>query len=171
MTNQPSGVINKLFNETQSEMSEWERNTLLEQYKLYVEMMDKVSERRHQANSFFLTVNTILVTVLTSFLSLTQQSTTRYGWVIVAAVAGIIFCLTWQRLIQSYNQLNKGKFKIIHLLETRLPARLFDAEWDALNQGDGTVYKPFTRNEKFVPFVFVGLYGILTVLLILELIF
>ena len=34
------------------------QNHLLEQYKLYVQMADKISERRQSANSFFLTVNT-----------------------------------------------------------------------------------------------------------------
>jgi len=36
-----------------------------EQYKLYVEMADKISERRGHANTFFTTVNTLLFTVAT----------------------------------------------------------------------------------------------------------
>lgn len=151
-------------------MTEKESELLFEQYKLYVELMDKVSERRHQANSFFLTVNTILITALTSFVALTQQPNIRYGWVIVAIIAGIIFCVTWRRLIQSYRQLNTGKFEIIHLLETRLPARLFYAEWEVLKRGDGTVYKPFSHEERRVPMVFLFLYAVLGVFLLLELI-
>jgi hypothetical protein len=168
MTNQPNELENKLFNKTPSDISERDAKVLIEQYKLYVEMMDKVSERRHQANSFFLTVNTILITALTGFISLTRQSVTQYGWIIVAAIVGVVFCLTWRRLIHSYGQLNSGKFKIIHLLETRLPARLFDAEWDALNRGDGTVYKPFTRTEIRVPLAFAMLYGLLAFLVVLD---
>jgi hypothetical protein len=169
MPTQPTDVMEKLFSKPPSEMSEREASLLLEQYKLYVELMDKVSERRHQANSFFLTVNTLLVTALTGFISLTQQPKTRYGWIIFAAIAGIVFCLTWCRLIQSYKQLNTGKFKIIHMLETRLPARLFDAEWDALNRGDGTVYKPFSHIEMLVPVVFALLYLVLIIVLVPEL--
>ena len=167
MTNQVSELSAKLFNKSPAEMSEQESDLLIEQYKLYVEMMDKVSERRHQANSFFLTVNTIVVTALTGFISLTQEFSISYSWVIVPALAGVIFCLSWRRLIQSYGQLNSGKFKIIHLLETRLPARPFDAEWDALHHGDGTVYKPFTRTEINVPLVFVGMYVVLALFAIL----
>ncbi len=132
---------------------------LFEQYKLYVEMMDKTSERRHQANSFFLTVNTALVTILTGFVSIEKQATTNYGsLLIISAIAGVTFCITWRRLIRSYGQLNSGKFKVIHALEKRLPANLFKAEWEALNHGDGTLYKPFTNVEVITPIVFAILY-------------
>jgi hypothetical protein len=40
------------------------QNHLLEQYKLNVQMANKISERRQSANSFFLTVNTALIAFL-----------------------------------------------------------------------------------------------------------
>lgn len=171
MSDESSMLQSRLFNETFTDMSEYEVKLLMEQYKLYVGTMDKISERRYQANSFFLTVNVIVTTVLTGFISLTQESSVSYIWLIVPSLAGVVFCVSWRRLIQSYKQLNNGKFKIIHLLERRLPARLFDAEWDALNRGDGSVYKPFTQTEMYIPLVFVGLYGILILLTILISVF
>jgi hypothetical protein len=36
----------------------------IEQYKLYLELLDKVSERRQSANSFFLSINTGLCALL-----------------------------------------------------------------------------------------------------------
>lgn len=162
MSEQNTELESKLFNKIPSDISEQEANLFIEQYKLYVEMMDKVSERRYKANSFFLTVHTVLITVLSGSISLTQQQINQHTWIlIVSAIAGVVVCFTWWRLINSYRELNRGKFKIIHLLETRLPANLFDAEWDALNHGDGTVYKPFTHVKIYVPFVFAGLYGLL----------
>lgn len=161
MSQQDTKLESKLFNKIPSDMSEQEANLFIEQYKLYVEMMDKVSERRYKANSFFLTIHTVLVTVLSGSISLTQQPTDQHIWILVSAIAGIIVCFTWWQLIRAYRELTRGKFKIIHLLETRLPANLFDAEWDALNHGDGTVYKPFTHVELYVPLVFAGLYSLL----------
>jgi len=143
-------ILSKLFNENPSIGKGQEGELIIEQYKLYVETMDRVSERRHSANSFFLSVNTILVSALATLISLTQQSNIKYGWIIMAAIAGILFCLAWSRLIRTYKQLNQTKFMIIHLLETRLPVRLFDAEWDALNHGDGTIYRTFSNTEKLV---------------------
>jgi hypothetical protein len=170
MSEQTPGVINKLFNKIPAEMSVWEVKMLLEQYKIYVAMMDKISERRHQANSFFLTVNTAILTILSTSVLQNEKNETRFFLTLLAALGGIIFSFTWRELIQSYKQLNKGKFKVIHLLETRLPARLFDAEWDALNHGDGTVYRQFSRTEMIVPVLFVVLYGILIMLVLFRII-
>ena len=50
----------------------------------------------------------------------------------------------------------------------RLPARLFDAEWDALRHGDGTAYKPFSQIEMQIPTVFIFLYAALSVVLVWE---
>ncbi len=170
VASQLNELENKLFNKPSANISEQEATLLLEQYKLYVKMMDKVSERRHQSNSFFLTVNTALITALAAFVGLIQRPLTQLGWIIVAAIAGIVFCITWRRLIESYRQLSAGKFTIIHLLEKRLPANLFDAEWEALGHGDGTVYKPFTRMERWVPIVFAVMYGALILSAVWDLI-
>src|SRR5262245_9792406 len=44
------------------------QNHLLEQYKLYVEMADRISQRRGTANTFFLTVNTAIIGALGTFI-------------------------------------------------------------------------------------------------------
>ncbi|MEO0973262.1 MAG: hypothetical protein AAFX85_09215, partial [Pseudomonadota bacterium] len=41
----------------QADSTRW-RSAMLEQYKLYVEMTDRISQRRGAANTFFLTLNT-----------------------------------------------------------------------------------------------------------------
>ncbi|BAY59889.1 hypothetical protein NIES2135_67660 (plasmid) [Leptolyngbya boryana NIES-2135] len=158
----------KLFNKNYSDMSERESELLLEQYKLYVGMMDKISERRHQANAFFLSVNTTLVTALAGFITLFYKDKTQNVSIAMAGVAGVIFCLTWWRLIRSYSQLNTGKFKIIHLLEEKMPARLFAAEWEALKRGDGSKYTPFTHVETYIPLIFAGFYIALVLYVLLR---
>ena len=58
----------------------------LEQYKLYVEMADRISARRQTANSFFLSVNTAIVALL-GYLR-TVQETSGVGqlyWLVAAA--------------------------------------------------------------------------------------
>lgn len=149
----------KLFSKSLPHMSVLDMRLLFEQYKLFVETAEMVSERRNKANTFFLSINTALITAISGFIAMTPQPSLQYGWMILASSAGGILCFTWWRLIQSYRQLNDGKYKIIHLLEARLPSRLFDAEWDVLNHGDGTVYIPFNKEERRVPLVFGGLYG------------
>lgn len=155
-----------IFNQSVESMESEDKKILFEQYKLFVGMADEISKRRLQANSFFLTANTLLIALLTAFLGLTSQTTVQHGWITIAAIAGIAFSWAWLRLISSYRQLNDGKFKVVHLLESRMPARLFDVEWEILKEGDGTVYTPFHKTERIIPWVFtiiyilLGLYGL-----------
>ena len=41
------------------------RDHVLEEYKLYVEMADKISQRRMDTNNFFVSANTLLIAVIT----------------------------------------------------------------------------------------------------------
>src|SRR5574341_673563 len=119
---------------------------LVEQYKLYVEMADRISARRQTANSYFLTVNTALL----SFVGyLTTKETSDYLWLL--GIAGLSLCYLWYRLIRSYRDLNSAKFSVIHAIEKRLPLSPYEAEWEAMGRGkDPKRYKPFTHIESGV---------------------
>lgn len=132
---------------------------LLEQYKLFVESADRVSERRTSANNYLLTVNAFLVTLY----GLASSFGNNKAWLIVVPTAGVLVCITWLLLVRSYRNLNTAKFKVIHELEQRLPAALFDREWDHAQRGDGKAYKPLTHIEPYIPLVFAALYVILAV--------
>ena len=67
-------------------------SSIFEEEKVCVELMNKVSNRWHKANSVFLIVNTILITASTGFVALTQEHNVRYRWVSITKVASIIFC-------------------------------------------------------------------------------
>ena len=132
---------------------------LLEQYKLFVESADRVSERRTSANNYLLTVNVFLVTLY----GLTSSLGHNKAWLLVVPVAGVLVCITWLVLIGSYRNLNTAKFKVVRELEEHLPAALFDREWDHAQRGQGTAYKPLTHIEPYIPLVFAALYLILAV--------
>ena len=95
---------------------------LLEQYKLCVEMADKISSRRSTANSFFLSVNTLLITAI-GILSRLGSSFATFSslWGVMTSIAGILFCWTWLVTIQRYRDLNDAKFNVINAIERRLP--------------------------------------------------
>src|SRR3954447_24563600 len=48
---------------------------ILEQYKLYVEMADRISNRRGLTNTFFLTLNTAIFTIIGFFCSKVRKAT------------------------------------------------------------------------------------------------
>lgn len=138
---------------------------LLEQYKLCVEMADRISARRSTANSFFLSVNTLLVAAIgilpqlgSNFISFSLL------WAIIASAAGILFCLCWATTIRRYRDLNMAKFDVINAIEERLPASAFKTEWKYLcKEKKADEYKHLTATEHWVPIIFAALYVLLIV--------
>lgn len=140
---------------------------LLEQYKIYINAAEKISDRRQKTNEFFLGLNTALVTLL-GFL-VTKTPLAEIGYILgFASFAGIAMGYLWYRIIRSYKGLNDGKYKVIHEIESRLPLALYDTEWEMLGRGKNKeIYWPFTHIELIVPWIFMGIY-ILIILSILP---
>lgn len=127
---------------------------LLDQYKLYIEMADRVSARRQAANSYFVTLNTALL----GFVGyVTTKDSNEYMWLL--GIVGVVLSYLWYRIIVSYRDLNSAKFKVVHEIEKRLPISPYDAEWEAMGRGkDSSLYKPLTHIELGVPWVFLVLH-------------
>jgi hypothetical protein len=143
--------------------SEFEKH-LFEQYKIYVEMADRISARRMLANSFFVGIHTALITAFTVLIKEKVLMPTLPDLAPFFAV--ILLCYVWWRVVHSYRQLNSGKFKVVHALEQLLPVAPYDAEWEALGGGkDRNLYLPLSHIENWVPISF----GVLYVLLALTL--
>ena len=140
---------------------------ILELFKLYIDMTQKISQRRASANTWFLTINTALMAVIGVCLS------KEFYPIIFTLVSfvGVTGCYLWRRLIISYQQMNWGRFAVIHEIEEMLPLRIAKAEWDVLGQGKiPELYKPFTDVEKKVPTIFSFLYlGVIVLYWIIKL--
>jgi hypothetical protein len=127
---------------------------LLDQYKMYVEMADRISQRRATANTYFLSLNSAILAFV-GYLSV--RETGDNNWML--AIGGIALCVLWQRLIVSYTNLNSAKFKVIHSIEKRLPISPYEAEWMAMGEGKNPkLYRPLSHIEQGVPVVFIILY-------------
>jgi hypothetical protein len=135
---------------------------VLEQYKLYVEMVDRISARRQTANSFFLSINTALLAFAGLFAAGERAPEPPFSWTLAVAAAGVLLCYCWYRMVRSYRDLNGGKFRVVHAIERLLPLAPYRAEWESLGRGeDPRRYLSFTRLELRVPWVFIALYVIL----------
>lgn len=140
---------------------------LLEQYKLYVEMADRISQRRQAANAFFLTINTAIV----GFLGITWPalSCAPQAWPLVLGVAGVAISLAWAALIRSYRKLNEAKFTVVGQIETFLPVRPYFAEWKLAGEGvEPALYRPLSHIEGIVPWVFATIHTFLVVVWVLR---
>ena len=146
-------------------MNEAEAATLLEQYKLFVGTSESLVSRRQQVNTFFLSVNSIILAAAGLIIREETADSIATPLLIVLGISGIVLCFAWRRMILSFGQLNQGKFDVILALERRLPARVFAAEWVALGQGkESKKYKPFTKTESLTPWIF----GALEMLVVLA---
>ena len=135
----------------------------LELYKLAVEMADRVSQRRQTANSFYLSINTLLVGG-SAYLGTLRPSADTIS---IVSLAGVAICVLWGWNIASYQTLNSAKFKVIHDLEQSLPSQLFKEEWEKLDpDGDGKRHRPFHKVEGLVPWVFGLVYVVQTLIVV-----
>lgn len=150
----------KLWNEieegaTYPKNEKWHSH-LLDQYKLYVEMADRISQRRTAANTYFLSVNSAILAFVGY---LTTNASPEYMWLL--ALAGSMLTLFWYNIVLSYRNLNSAKWQVVQDIEKRLPISPYDAEWDAVQRGDNPkLYRPISHIESWVPWVFFLLHGI-----------
>jgi hypothetical protein len=138
--------------------SEKYQAAILEQYKLYVEMADRISNRRGLTNTFFLTLNTAVFTIIGVFW---KDQPAISSWVLILPlVVALGQCAAWWWLVRSYRLLNSAKYKVIGALEERLPASAYwRAEWVALGEGkDWRKFLPLTHIEQWVPVLFAVVY-------------
>lgn len=132
---------------------------VLEQYRLYVEMADRVSARRSMANTYFLSLNTALAAIL--LVAAGGRLASASGWMLAAGLFVLLAeCGAWLVIVRSYRQLNGAKFAVIGALEERLPAYAYSrAEWIALGEGrDWRRYLPLSHVEQWVPVIFAVAY-------------
>ena len=122
---------------------------LLAQYRLLVETSEALVARRQGVNTFFLSVNSLVLAAAGLLLRDGILSDLESFALVCLSLGGCVLCFVWRRLISSFRQLSRGKFDVIHAMEQRLPARMFAAEWAALGHGeDPKKYRPFTGTEK-----------------------
>ncbi len=132
---------------------------ILEQYKIYVEMADRISSRRNLANTFFLTLNSIVLGTIGFAFDKILCIKNEYI-LFIPLIAILALCYVWWRLIKSYRQLNTAKYSVIGEMEKKLPASpYYFAEWNALGEGKNRkLYVPLTHVENWIPVIFAGGY-------------
>ena len=137
----------------------------LEQYRIYLHVFNSTSDRSHKSNEFFLGLNAAIIGIL----GYAEAKSLPHPNIIftMIPIVGISISYSWYKIIRSYSQLNRAKFKIPHALEERLPAALFKTEWHLLGEGkDKSKYYRFSKIEKNIPITFILLYIIILVVIV-----
>jgi len=158
-------IRSALWNDPEKYSDSPYQRDLFEQYRLCLQMADKVSERRGLTNNIFLTFNSAGAAAL----AVSYQSIGDVQAVVILAI-GMVLCFAWGFLLRSYRSLNTAKFKVIGVMEERLPASPFwAAEWNALGQGkDWRKHLPLSPLETIVPIGFGVAYALLAIVTIVS---
>lgn len=135
---------------------------LLEQYKLYAEMADRISQRRDNSNRFYAGLVSAIIALL---VVMARLGASGNDWDVALLVAGLFGgCLSviWFINLHSYRVLNRAKYRVIHRIEAQLPYAGYKEEWDELRPPAGRApYLQLTRVERYVPLLmfvlFVGI--------------
>lgn len=120
------------------------KDHLLDQYKVYVKIMNQTSIQRGNNNKFYIATLSLLLAMLSFFINFGFSNIIIF----VIALIGLLLCYTWQKNIESYRQLNAGRFRVIHEMEKQLPFNCFEREWQHLTADN---YTRLTKVEKYIP--------------------
>lgn len=145
---------------------------LFEQYRLFTETSEALVNRRQNVNSFYITASTALITIAATAFSLNGDVLSKILITLALTVPGILLNHSWKKILVGYGITNSSKMKIISLIEKRLAASLYDAEWQVMsNQYNKTPYISFTDGEKSLPVIFICLYAFVDVICVCALIY
>ena len=131
-------------------------------YALYLDTAEKVSDRRWQANTWLLSVNSALVG-LYGYIDKTSTAVNKTfeAWCWAIPLTGILVSLTWITLLISFRKLNTAKFELLHEIEKEFPILLFKREQEIYNKLGRT---SFSKIETNIPWCFVILYFFMFIL-------
>lgn len=133
------------------------KDHFFEQYKIFVESVNYTSDLKLKINTFFLTVNTALVTAIG--ISFSKQPMNSSIWHTILPIAGILISIIWWGVTSSYKQRNVAKLHIIHCLEEQLPLALYKTEWKLMDENYATPFQKFIfKIDLFIPYVFLFSY-------------
>jgi len=148
-----------------------DKEILMEQYKMFVQTSEDLVSRKQTVNTFYVTLNSILLGAIVSIVCAVGDIMTVAGdnfviYIIAAflSVIGVVICCSWMTLLTSYSDLNASKMAIINCIEERLALKLFDTEWALLTRRIGNKkYRSFTVKELAVAKIFVALYVLIMI--------
>ena len=141
----------------------------MKQYEMFVETSEELVRRKQTVNSFYITLNSLIISVVLAAFALTEEfnlfgeSFLTSSFVIcLCSIVGGIVCISWHSLLQSYADLNSSKMKIISYIESQLAYNLYDTEWQLVSKKTAKKkYKSFSKKEMFIAKLFLALYIIL----------
>lgn len=144
---------------------------LIDQYKIYLQTSENLVSRRQSVSSFYITVNTALISVSAVLIALFNDINEKATIILILSIMGIVLDISWHKILEAYGVLNSSKMKVISIIEKKLPVNLYDSEWEIMcDKLSNRKYVSFTDSEKRIPIIFASFYSIAFIICIILLI-
>lgn len=147
---------------------------MMEEYRIFLERIDKIIDRRQNVTGIYLTVNTIILAsislIITDSLTIANGSiitnSLDLSWqrniaVLLLMFAGVVACDLWRRLILQYSTLLGWWFQKLREFETDIleSKRLLSQEYEEIYlKKKGRVKIGLTRYETNLTWLFMFIY-------------
>jgi hypothetical protein len=126
---------------------------LLEQYKIYLEMVDRLSARRVLVNNSFITLMGAGAIAYSAAPVRLNGSPAMFQLGI--SLSCIFIAILWRETILYYRDLSNVKFRVIHELEALLPAQPYRMEYEYFLKARDKKRNPLSRGlaqmESYLP--------------------
>lgn len=156
-------IFSNQYNSLDTTQKQAYDKVLMEQYKMFQKTSEDLVARRQSVNSFYISLNTALVTFIGVVLGLLESPLNTIVMIAMCS-AGIILDISWIKILDAYGTLNSAKMKVISLLEEQLPIALYDSEWKIMSDKlNNKKYVSFTNSEKKIPKIFGVIYSIVLI--------
>jgi len=108
---------------------------LLDQYRLCVEMADRLTARRVLVNNSFITlIGAGAVAYAAAPTHLKDTPALLIFFQLGVSVVSVLLAVMWRVTIGYYRELGAAKFRVIFEMEELLPAQPYKMEWEYLQQ-------------------------------------
>lgn len=124
----------------------------LEQYKICLDMAEKVTERRLKTNNFYIGIISVLISAISVSLSADILSKNKTATLFLLWLFCLFICNAWMKSLDTYKKLNEVKFDIILEMEKELKHNCIACEWEKLK--NEPKYTGLSTNEKAIPKLF-----------------
>lgn len=157
---------NKLESNLKSDYSsEVYHSSIMEQYKLYAEILDEHQNRFMNTIKFFISIQFIF---LSGFLIIIKKEVVMgtFG-IIMLMLTGIFICVIWLMISKSHYKLTTAKHETLEEMEVYLPLKPFSYEWhEKLKSGNNYMNMrtvlfalPLVMSVIYLSLAMVAIYG------------
>lgn len=140
----------------------------LEQYKLIVDVVVRMNDRRSGVNKFYITV---LSSLFAFVIAWDKQFSANISplWVFLLGLFGIALCIIWCLHIRVFKKRSEARYAVIHEMEEK--CKFLNTVFKTAGEKEKEEkYIGFTKIERSVPIVFAFIYFFITVYAICKII-